>query len=333
MKKKQLSTGKKLLVILFFSISIVFLGIMLGFFIKYLYLGIIMQDKYTLDQSLIGLVFSFVIGIIFFITLIILLRDYDRNKKEKTKKWYIDKILLALTPVWVTIATVLFSFYADEEESVYLILSVIAFTTIGISTTPNIVLYALNDMKNWQTIFYNKGNLKKHKRAEGFYRVQAPVPFERKIYFAVLKEQLLNLHTVALLIILFLSSTIFSSYYKSIGEPGNIIYAIAHTKSVRTEGYLFFGSVFLAAFWIPIFAYYITNAIYKLRIVRRHEYIAYHAIVDKVDTFKIKIYNSGINYTYDYCTCVGIKAKNINKTRATLIFIPDDLLLFPDSEK
>ena len=330
MTNKHLSTGKKLLIALFFSVSIIFLGIFLGFFIKYLYLGTIMQDKYTLDQSLIALVFSFIVGIIFFVTLIILLRDYDRNKKEKNKKWYIDKILFALTPVWITIATVIFSFYSEEKQTIYLAFSIIIFLIIGILTTPNIVLYALNDMKNWKSIFYNKGNISKHKIATDFYRMHAPVAFEKKIYFAVLKEQLLNISTIVLCIMLFIIIALFNGAYESTGTPGNVVYAIMHTRSIRAEGYFFFGAVFLAAFWIPIFAYYITNALYKLKIVRRHEYIAYHAIVDKVDTFKIIINNSGVHYKYDYCSCVGIKAKNINKTKAILIFIPDDLLLFPD---
>ena len=186
------------------------------------------------------------------------------------------------------------------------------------------------NMKNWKSIFYNNGNFSKHKRITGFYMMQNPVPFERKIYFAVLKEQLLNISTVALCIMIIIIIALFNGANEGTGTPGNVFYAVMHTRSVRAEGYFFFGAVFLAAFWIPIFAYYITNALYKLRIVRRHEYIAYHAIVDKVDTFKIRINNSGVHYKYDYCSCVGIKSKNINKTNATLIFIPDDLLLFPD---
>ena len=333
MKDKHLSTGKKLLVALFFSISVVFLGIFLGFFIKYFYLGITTHNNDLIDESFMFLVASFIIGIIFFITIIILLKDYDRNKKEKNKKWYIDKILFALTPVWITVATVLFSFGYEENESIYILFSVILFLIIGILTTPNVILYALNDMKNWKSIFYNTGNIAKHKMVAGFYMMTTPVSFERKIYFAVIKEQLLNIFTVVLCIMLFIIIGLFNSSYEAIGTPGNIIYAIIHTKAVRMEGYFFFGSVFLAAFWIPIFAYYITNALYKLRIVKRHEYIAYHAIVDKVDTFKISINNSEVHYKYDYCACVGIKSKNINKTKSILIFIPDDLLLFPDKNK
>lgn len=330
MKKKTLSTATKLLVALFLSISIVFLGILIGFFIKYLYLGVITHDKDILDESLIVLAFALIPGLVFFITLTILMRDYDKNKKEKNIKWYIDKFFVSLTPVLITIATVLFSFYLEDNEVGYLLFSIVLFLIIGILVTPNVVLYALNDMKNWKDIFYKRGNLYKHKRVDGFYMMQAPVSFERKIYFAVLKEQLLNLHTVALIIIFTVISYLFASFYKSIGVPGDLVYAIAHTKSVRAEGWGFFLSIFFAAFWIPIFAYYITNAVYKLRIVRRHEYIVYHAIVNKVDTFKIRINNKYVNYKYDYCTCVGIKAKNINNTKAILIFVPDDLILFPD---
>ena len=331
-KNKHLSTGKKLLVALVFSVSVVFLGIFLGFFIKDFYLGITTHDNDLFDESLISLVFSFIIGLMFFITILILLRDYDRNKKEKNMKWYIDKLLVALTPVWMTVAMVLFSFHAEENETIYLAFSVIIFLIIGISTTPNIVLYALNDMKNWKSIFYNTGNIANHKRVPDFYMKDVPVTFEKKLYFAVVKEQLLNISTVVLCILLFIIIALFNGVYESIETPGNIFYAVMHTRSIRADGYFFFGAVFLAAFWIPIFAYYITNALYKLRIVRRHEYIAYHAIVDKVDTFKLKINNSGVHYNYNYCSCVGIKSKKINKTKAILIFIPDDVLLFPDKQ-
>ena len=175
MKKKTLSTGKKFLVILLFSISIIFLGILLSFFIKFLYIGITTQDRDIFDESIISLVFSFILGLVSSTTLIILLCDYDKNKKEKNRKWYVDKFLFGLTPVWITVATVFFSFYQEDSEGVYLLFSIIIYIIIGISTTPNVVLYALNDMKNWKTIFYNKGNFSRNKYVNGFYMMRAPV--------------------------------------------------------------------------------------------------------------------------------------------------------------
>ncbi len=330
MEEKHLSLGKKLLVMLLFSISIVFEGIFLGFFIKYLYLGILNNDRDSIDMSLMGLVSSFIIGLIFSITLIIILRDYDKNKKEKNIKWYIDKFLFSLIPVLITLAVVLFSFYTDENEIMYLSFSVLLFLFIGIITTPNVIIYALNDMKDWKNIIYKNGNLGYVKKAKGFYKMHAPVAFERKLYFAVLKVQLLDIFAVLLVIFFVIISLLFFNSVNSSEINGNILYAFAHVKSVRADGYMFFISIFLAAFWIPIFAYYITNAVYKLRIVKRHQYIVYHAIVDKVDTFKIRINSGGVNYKYDYCSCVGIKAKNIDKTNAILVFVPDELILFPE---
>ena len=332
-KKKTLSNGKKLLVALFFSVSVIFLGIFLGFFIKDFFLGITTHDNDLLDESFISLFFSFIIGLIFFATIMILLRNYDKNKKEKNVKWYIDKILFALTPVWMTVAMVLYSFYNEEDEVIYLLFSVILFLIIGIISTPNVVIYALKDMKNWKDIIYKNGNLGYCKNAKGFYRTNKRVPYERRLFFTVLRDQLLDIFTIVLVILFLVMRYLFLKSSDSFEGKGNIFYAIIHTKSIRADGYMFFGAVFLAAFWIPIFAYYITNAIYKLRVVKRHEYIVFHAIVDEVDTFKLRIKNKYVNFKYDYCSCVGIKAKDINKTKSILIFVPDDLVLFPDNEK
>ena len=332
-KKKTLSNGKKLLVALFFSVSVIFLGIFLGFFIKDFFLGITTHDNDLLDESFISLFFIFIIGLIFFATIMILLRNYDKNKKEKNVKWYIDKILFALTPVWMTVAMVLYSFYNEEDEVIYLLFSVILFLIIGIISTPNVVIYALKDMKNWKDIIYKNGNLGYCKNAKGFYRTNKRVPYERRLFFTVLRDQLLDIFTIVLVILFFVMRYLFLKSSDSFEGKGNIFYAIIHTKSIRADGYMFFGAVFLAAFWIPIFAYYITNAIYKLRVVKRHEYIVFHAIVDEVDTFKLRIKNKYVNFKYDYCSCVGIKAKDINKTKSILIFVPDDLVLFPDNEK
>lgn len=329
MNNKHLSTGKKLLIMTLFSISLLFFGIFLGFFIKFLYLGINNNDIDKIDMSLMSLVVSFIVGLIFFISLISILKFYDRNKKDKTKKWYIDKVIFSLIAVWIVTSVVLFSFYTDENEIMYLILSIISFFIIGILTTPNVVIYAINDMKNWKDIFSKNGNLGNPKKPNQFYKMHAPVSFERKIFFRIIRDQLLDIFTVIVVILFVLIGYLFN-HSSNLLIKGDLFYAYFHTESIRSEGYMFFGAVFIAAFWIPIFAYYITNAIIKLIVVKRHEYIVYHAIVDEVDTFKIRIHNSGFHYKYDYCSCVGIKAKDVNKTRAILIFVPDDVLLFPD---
>ena len=71
----------------------------------------------------------------------------------------------------------------------------------------------------------------------------------------------------------------------------------------------------------------------KIRVVKNHEYIAYHAIVPSVNNGRIGIYHKGKQFTYKYCTCVGIKEKEVKDTKAILVFVPDDVFLFPENEE
>ena len=88
--------------------------------------------------------------------------------------------------------------------------------------------------------------------------------------------------------------------------------------------------VVAVVFGFPVFVYCLTNAIYKLRIVTRHEYMAYHAVVRGVNGYKMRIDCDGRRYEYKFSTVVGMRSDQICDTPAVLIFIPDDVLIFPD---
>ena len=112
--------------------------------------------------------------------------------------------------------------------------------------------------------------------------------------------------------------------------PGNLIEAIIYVRAKRAMGFRFFTLLLIAVFGFPIFVWYVTNAISKLRIISKHEYIAYHAVVESVNGYVMRINSDGREYKYDYCTLIGMKAKQVKNTPATLVFIPDDVLMFPD---
>ena len=330
MNKKHLSTGKKLLVALFLSCSLIFLGIMLGFFIKTSYLSIFNHSKEDMMYDfIISLGFTIIAAIPFSIFSLILLRDYESKKNKKTKKWYIDKICVILVPVWITASAVVMSF--NGEDAIYSAIGFIMFVLIGIIVTPNVIGYAIKDMKNWEIILKSNGNLHKGKPIKDFYKVGSKVPFEKKLYLSVIKIQLLDIWAVITFLLFFVILGLFSITHES-SYSGGILSAVIHVKAQRADGYLFFILLFIASFWIPILAYYITNTVYKLRVVRKHKYIAYHATIKNVDGYVIHINDNGKFFKYNYCTCVGIKAKNVNNTKATLVFIPDEVLLFPDKE-
>ena len=149
---------------------------------------------------------------------------------------------------------------------------------------------------------------------------------------AVYKQQILNILTVIgiIVFIIFLSIHHITS---NNSYADNILANIAKTRAERSFGFIFFLMIIFLAFGIPMVAYYIANALKKIKVVKNHEYIAYHAIVSSVRDNKVTIYDKNKYYMYRYCTCVGIKEKNIHSIHATLIFVPDDVFLFPDDDK
>lgn len=331
MEKKSLSIGMRLLIILFFSIFCVTFGICMGFFMDSI-IGFISGSS-EVEKIIIYVLLTIVVGAVHIKLILILLHDYKKNKKEKTSKWYKDKVSITLVLVGIIAAVTLFALGYNNDNVMNYIIGFAMFPSIGILCTLNIVKYALNDMKDWKKIFYQRGNLAKKGNTKDFYKVNSPVPFERKIYFAVVKEQILNIIVVTAIMLIIVYVGISKMENDVLDAPRGIMGAIVYVKARRAAGFLFFATIFIISFTIPIYAYYITNAIYKLRIVCRHEYIAYHVIVNSVDKYTVHINNSGRHYKYQYCSCVGIREKNVHNTKATLIFIPDDVLLIPDVEQ
>ena len=317
-KKKtdnSLPTGIKLLLVLLLACSFVGTGIFAGLAVKNIY----------------TLVFAVPSAIIAFITLLILLRDFKNTKKEKTAKWYVDKCLMALIPIWVMAAIVLIADGSDKNEPVMYV-GILMFPVISILISPNAALYALGDTKGWKRIFYGKGNLESFKDNKEFYWVKTPVSFEKRIIRAVVKDQILNVFTLISLMVIGAIAGLISilTYDSHRVSPGDVLGAIIYVRARRGTGIMAFILLVIAVFGFPILVYYLTNAIYKLRIVAGHKYMAYHAIVKSVNNYKVRIYSDGRRYEYKFGTLVGMKENQIKDTPATLIFIPDDVLIFPD---
>lgn len=206
------------------------------------------------------------------------------------------------------------------------------FPVLSILIAPNAVLYALKDSKDWRGIFYGKGTLQRFKDNEDFYRVKTPVDFEKRIYRAVIKDQLLNISTlVAFMFIIAVAGVIAILTYDShTVSPGDVIGAVRYVNLRRGTGYMGFLLLLVLIFGFPVFVYSITNTIYKLRIVSGHKYMAYHAIVERMNGYVMKIDCDGRRYEYKYSTLVGMRSGQIQDTPAVLIFVPDDVLIFPD---
>ena len=326
---KTFPIGVTLLLILLFSCTTVAACITEGFTIDALITFITEgsgADMLALCFSITAVLITGALVLIF-----VLIRHRDPEKKNRFTESYTESAFLVLTIIAIGTAVTLFTL-GDNNNSINFIVALAIFPTVGIISTPNAVRYALKDLDKWEKIFYGNGNLHRYKDNEDFYIIKTPVSFERKLFWVVFRNQVLDHVVVISIMLLFVIAGITRMIYGEREAAPGLIGAIAHVKAERATGFILFAMIIIAAFGIPILAYYVTNAVSRLSVVKKHKYIAYHAIVKGVRSYKITIYDKPRKYSYNYATCVGIREKNVHDTRAILIFIPDDVLIFPDKE-
>ena len=320
-KRKELPILVLLIIILMFSCTFIGFGVCIGLLVNTIINHI--------NNLLSNIVLTIIVGIVYMVLLLILMRNSD-SEKNKPTKWYINNILMSLIFTLIISAVTIF-ISGDDNSIINYIVGFLIFPLIGIITTPNIVKYVKNDTEKWKHIFYKKGNLHTV-NDDNYYRVKTPVKFENKILSTIYKEQIKNILVVVGIMTIVIALGIHHMVVDS-NFSNNIVSSYMNYRARKSSGFMFFLMIFFLAFGIPIIAYYITNVIKKIKVVKNHEYIAYHAIVPRVSNGKICIYYKNKNYKYNYCTCVDIKEKNIKSIPMTLIFVPDDVLLFPDNEE
>lgn len=325
----DMGTKKKIILILLFPIALMIFAICNGFFLNVL-LESIIRKSVLADLGIYGSI-TVISGIVEVAIMHALLKSYDKvAEKKKTLKWYFDKQLIPMFVVGIITALVLITTRYDDNEGLYLVIGVAMFPLMGITATPNVVRYALREMKDWKDVFYKTGNLHKSKDSKDFYRIRKPLPCEGRMCFTVVRDQLMILVGVILIMLLIVYAYISSRSVPDSVPNGDIAQAIIFVRRRRGQGPRFFMMIFVVTFAISIIAYCITCAVNKLRVILRHEYIAYHVIVKKVEDSTVTVERDGKVFHYKDCSCVGIREKKINNTGATLVFIPDDVLLIPD---
>lgn len=322
--RKELSTAVNVILVLIFAVVFVYFSISIGFLINSFL-------NHSIDDIMANALITLLVGIVYMTLLIILIRNSD-SENVQPFKWYINCILISFTITFIIAAITVFTLGYQEDNDINYLIGFGIFPLIGIITTPNVLKHVKKDTTKWKNIFYNNGNLHKSKDSKDYYRVHTPVSFEKKILSAVYKEQLKNV-LVVIVIMAIVIGICLNYIMREHSNSGGVITKHISYRARRAFGLVSFLTILFVAFGIPIIAYYVANAMKKIRVVKNHEYIAYHAIVLSVNNGQISICNEKKNYKYKYCTCVGIKEKDVHLTPATLIFLPDDVLLFPDNEE
>lgn len=245
---------------------------------------------------------------------------YRQKEKEtpKTFKWYLDKILMVGIAVLVITAYVIWTVATEKDNMTLLYIAAAMIPGTGLLITPNIILSAIKDSRDWRgRLFrdrrgkYFQGQLL---REDFFYGIKLPSSYHSKVLFGVIREAVLNSGVWIILIAYIIIRS--------------IILPIFGMNRYPDRAFLFL--LIILALLILIVSYNITCSIYRIRTVLRQEYSVYHAIVSKADWSDIYITGTkGKVYQFEHCRCLGIRAKKIKDTKAILVFVPDEVYLLP----
>ena len=240
-------------------------------------------------------------------------RFYKHTKKkthEKGKR-VLNIALIVLMIVWYLAAFFLWIDGADNDNMTEMFAGIGMFPIGSLIISVNAVKYAIKDLKGWRRIF-TKPRLPQN---DEFYVVEDPSGLHKALSRAVLKEQLLN--TIVMIVVLILL-LVFNGYFA------------LHARFSRTEGRAGFVFFFILIFGLPLFSYSLTNFIYRLRVVKRREYIAFHAVVNGMHNNRLTIIHNSKYIVFKYSNCVGMNAKDVCHTPGIIIFVPDEVYFFPD---
>lgn len=321
--RKELPLWLNLILVLLFLIVYFLFSISSAFLISELI-------SHFSEADTVYALYTLLSGTIYMALLIILVRNSD-SENVQPLKWYINCICISLIGNLILTGLAILAIGIERDIDINYFVGFGMIPLAGIIVTPNIIKHVKKDTAKWKNIFYRNGNLHSSKKIEDFYRVNTPVSFEKKLLLAVYKNQFLNVLAVIGIMLIVIGASV-HHIIREHSYTGEVIRDLIELRTRRGFGVMFFLTVFFIAFGIPIIAYYVSNALKKIRVVKNHEYIAYHAIVSGVHNGNINIYEKNKQYSYKYCTCVGIKEKDVQHIPATLIFLPDDVFLFPDNE-
>lgn len=240
-------------------------------------------------------------------------RFYTHTKKkthEKGKR-VLNIALIILMIVWYIAAFVILTSGADNDDIPMVLIGGGMFPAGGLIISVNSAKYALKDLKGWRRIF-TKPRLPEN---DVFYVVKDPSCLHTAIFRAVLKEQVLNIIVMIVVPIVLM-----------VGSG----YIAQHARFSRTQGRAGFVFAFILIFGLPLFFYSFTNFVYRLRVVKRREYIAYHAVVRGMHDNRLTLFNKSKIHTFKYSNCIGMSEKDVHDTPGIIIFVPDEAYFFPD---
>ena len=260
------------------------------------------------------------VGIIYIFFFIVYCLDGIPGLKKSKEESFREDILGMFLIVMGFAGVVLMALAAKYDRDMSGIIGMLIYPAIGIGITPKIVKKSIMKMRKWED---SKNILTYSNKDENLYSVKTPVAFEKRLFFEVVKYQFGNLFLAIGLVIVMIvvALNVFSG---STIRSGSFAGRAALSAIASMIGIGIFG--------IPIAICFLTKSIYKLRLVKKHKYQAYHVIAKSANDKVLLVEIGGYFQKVEYPVCVGIRKKEVHDTKATLIFLPDTAMLFPDKK-
>lgn len=254
-----------------------------------------------------------------------------QNNGDKTgrPKWSFGKTLLGAGLLLLIGFTILIV-SSQNDNAVGVGIGLAFLPGAGLFITPHIVLSAVRESRTWEERAFKDKHGKLFKgqllREDFFTPVEDTSPYHDMLLKGVIREALLN--ASVLLIVLFFG--IVAGIFLLINGPYGPHLGIMELREFNAETFLMvLGGIILM---IPIFAYNITCSICRVLVVRRGEHFAYRAVVKDIDNYEMRIEGKDRIYRFKYCKCLGIREKEIDRTEAILLFVPDEVYLIPENK-
>lgn len=251
-----------------------------------------------------------------------------KTKQPEKFRWTFTRTL-ALVGIMLLTGFVIVIASSANDNTTGLIVGLAFLPGTGLLITPIIVKSAIRESSTWKDRMFKdkqrsfEASLLKE---DSFYQIEDTEPYRSRLLKGVIREALLN---ASVLIVALISALISGVFALVDGPPSWMLLMGRAEKEYMANAFV--AVLVVVVLLIPMCAYNITLSICRIRTVIRREYLVYHAVVNKVDWYEMDITGKrGKNYHFNYCKCLGIKAKEIHDTEAILAFVPDEAYLFPD---
>lgn len=261
------------------------------------------------------------VGILYIIFFIAYCLDGIPGLKKTKGESYREDISGMFLIVMGFTAVVLMALASHYDRYIDGVIGMLILPSIGIAITPKRVKKAIEKMKKWER---SKNNISNIKDNESFYKVKTTEEFEKKLYRAVFIHQFKNLFIAIGVAVLLIAFALFRFSH----EPTR-----SGKRADRSALLALVILIGIAVFGIPLFAVYLTNSICILKIVKNHKYEAYHVIAKSANDEKVNFETTNGIHSLEYPVCVGIRKKDVHDIKATLVLMPDFVMLFPDENE